>query len=380
MSASLPWIDMRFLQNMTSTLVLGNDMLYLPQSRKIFSQGEISLAPEDREIFKRILSGLYEIFTGAGDAFLLFQAEQQYLRDTEMDGQEPDWIEEISDDAKRHLRHNAAVQGILPSFEPLAIVPSLPHTGISYIVREEGLLEKLIRAFGIWRLANIRQLGFLQDPIVTSSGARGYSLDFPHTRYCHVLDVTAIMTLMLHNNFLDPVLIHTGMMAAITHDTETPAGGDSIKFIDPEAFDEDKNYPQLLKKVDWSAIQKEYQIPEDLLIDTIQNQGALGTMLDLADKMAYVARDATSYLSRTQPFGTIAYPEGYRNIAQLLNQFPFICGVWETAKIIRDETVITDAKKLIAFLKLRALLFRELYHHPGARFKEFLLGTTVLEY
>ena len=72
MRALLPWIDIKFLQNMTSTLALGNDMLYLPQPQEIFSQGEIRLARKDREIFKRILSGLYDIFTGAGDAFLLF--------------------------------------------------------------------------------------------------------------------------------------------------------------------------------------------------------------------------------------------------------------------------------------------------------------------
>lgn len=277
---------------------------------------------------------------------------------------------------RRELRRTEAIND--PRHEPFAIVPFMPYTNMPYVVRAGGLTEHTIRTFRLQRLSGIRQLGYLHDPVIPApAGDLMYGTDFTHTRYSHVLDVGALALLMGTNNRLASAALHTLRVAALTHDALTPAGGDTIKLIDPAAFDEDAHYGELLRNYEWSELRIRYAIDPEVLIATVQGRGALGKILDIADKISYVARDAYVYVTRYAPDGPTVYPEGYADIQRLILEYPDICTLWDSVRIIDDVPVFMDADRLARFLELRVLLFRNLYYHHGARFREFLLAAVV---
>lgn len=292
-------------------------------------------------------------------------------------------LEDIVLPPRSHSPQSQRVREILAQgnhIEPLTTIVQLPFTGIDYLLLENGLIEKTLRTFGLFRLQRIRQLGFLTDPVVTEHGAPGLALQFDHTRYGHILDTMVIMALIARNNRLSPELQNTACVAALCHDALTPAGGDSTKLIDPAAFDEDAHFGELLAHTDWATLQNEYIVDQTALVNAVQGQGILGTLLDLADKIAYVARDLGYYLARFRLGGPTGYPDSYFRVARLVEQDQYICGIWDAVRVVGNRVVITDTERLAQFLRLRALMFRVLYYHQGARFLEFMFAKVIVQY
>ncbi|HEY4526215.1 MAG TPA: hypothetical protein VJL32_03950 [Candidatus Paceibacterota bacterium] len=290
-------------------------------------------------------------------------------------GQEPEWVRGISADLQRILRFQYAIG---EGYDAWAIVPELPRTGIGYLIQEGGLTEDVIRTFGLARLQRIRQLGFLHDPVVHNEEFGNVNLTFPHTRYCHVLDVRAILRLMAENLALsDEEKVHLEV-AGLTHDALTPAGGDTVKLVDRQAFDEDANYPELFQRFDWSALQTRYRLDASFLATIVQGLGKLGQLLNLADKISYVARDTDQYLGRF-PWWAFRAPTGYER-AKALTQDPLICGWWDSLQVHGETVAVTDPERFGRFLELRALLFRDLYANPASRFLEHTISSVVVRY
>ncbi|MEK7201872.1 MAG: hypothetical protein AAB737_04530, partial [Patescibacteria group bacterium] len=289
------------------------------------------------------------------------------------DGSDPPWVRFCPGDLKRYLRYEKAIHG--PPHEPF-VIAHLPFSGVGYVIKENGLTEQTVNVFGLGRLGGIGQLGYLQDPSVSEYGTKAYTLPFHHTRYAHVLDVRVLASLMAVNSRLPRLWRNTLAVAALTHDARTPAGGDTTKLIDPEAFDEDEHYPEVLEETDWEELRMRYRLSPQLLIDTVQGKGALGQLLDIADKCAYVSRDLAVCQWRDggeSPFYPV--PQWFHPFRALIAQSPEVCSIWDCVRVNHEGTVyFTDAKRLGEFLLVRALLFRELYLHPAARFKEFLLS------
>lgn len=249
--------------------------------------------------------------------------------------------------------------------DEFAIVGNFPYTGADYVIVEGGLVERTCWTFRLGRLIHIRQLGFLHDPVYDNAGFSTVGFTFPHTRYCHVLDTTALMTLMCFRNGITGNRRACARIAGLCHDAMTPAGGDTIKMVDPAAFDEDANFPELLDAFDWSSLRRRYRLTPDRLIRTVQGKGVLGKLLDIADKLAYVSRDAHMYEQRFR---------------KRLHTDPFVCSIWDCVRVENGNVLFTDAERLAAFLLLRVRLFRELYFHPKNRFLEFMLGAIVVKY
>ena len=202
---------------------------------------------------------------------------------------------------------------------------------------------------------------------------------FDHNRFCHVLDVYTIANLIAHNLRLAPQLVLTILTAAISHDALTPAGGDSVKLIDPPAFDEDKNYHALLQGEGWENFRQRFGVDRDLLIRTVLGEGLLGTILDIADKTAYTARDTLAYLGTARPAKDARNTHMYA-IADIVRSDPYVCALWQSAYMFQGRLVFGDKERLSRFLKLRALMFRGLYYNPFARFFEYLVGKGVVKY
>lgn len=289
---------------------------------------------------------------------------------------EPDWLKLLPRDAQRYIRNSFAVtEGI----DPLAIILQFPYMGFGYIIPDDGMAADAAQVFNLHRLNQVKQLSFLHDPVGKATDRSIASSMFEHTRYCHSMDVHAIANLVAHNIGLEGVQMNTLNTAAETHDALTPAGGDSVKLVDLQAFDEDLHYPELMVGNRWEEYQQKYQIDPALLVETIGGNGLLGRILDISDKSSYLARDTQAYLGTKNPPKQFV-DTAYSAIASIINEDPFVCAVWENTREHKGSLVFNDPDRMARFLTLRALMFRELYYNPYSRFFEYLVGKGVVKY
>lgn len=305
--------------------------------------------------------------------------EEAYCRSRRRDGREPAWVEDLPMRLRAWLRHTY----VTTQEDPLVIVGPIPFTGVSYMVLEGGLCEDLMHTFGLFRLSRVKQLGFLQAPWVNILDRPLVTPLSNGTRYAHSHDVSAIASLIGRNVGLKGGEFNTLRAAGLVHDWGTPAGGDSVKLIDTPAFDEDLNFERLLRtritSEQWKDLARSYGLRKKLLVQTVLNKGLLGQILDIADKIAYVARDIRTCLTvGVLPQDEDAYV-GTRALEELVAENPYICNIWDSVTTSDGQLVFTDPRRLVAFLKARIVLFRELYYHPRARFGEYLISRILVK-
>lgn len=381
----IPWLSIERLNRTKVRLRLG-DILYLPQPNYGHDQISADLKPviNDSFLWERIRpdyapTKFEKEHPGPLMLPLLSYAYEDHLATRGF--KEPDWIWLLSSNLQRHLRLQIMYSDFYTGPELLCQPFGVPFAGIYGAILNEGLTEDTFKTFPrLQRLWRIRQLGYLQDPIVSSQGTHGLGLHFNHTRFGHCIQVLLAVTLIAVNNRLPPASLYTLQAAALLHDILTPAGGDTTKAIDPRAFDEDAHFGQFLKRQNWKRLAKTYGITPEALTDAIEGKGALGTILDIADKIGYLGQDAEIYRQRYYPNNLFGFSEGYETIARLLRQNPFVCGIWDAIRVQNNTVVIADPKRLFDFLMLRVLLFKHFYYNPGSRFKEFLIAHVITRY
>ena len=373
------WITAQSIRHAERCLHIG-DFFYLPlpltekECRSVCRSLDVD-SDLMAEISRNGASAGWGGFQPQNRVFLLAETA---LRRYENRGEWPAWLGR----APKLLGRAADIERVLRSVDtnPLAIVANFPYASVPYVVLEDGFVEQVVRTFGLFRLSNIAQLGFLHDPILTEKDGSPYmGTTFSHNRYHHVLNVAALMNLMAANNGLSPQDHAKAVFAGLTHDALTPAGGDSIKVIDQKAFDEDLNYPELLASKDWSVLRQAYNLdPEDMHL-IIQGKGPIGAMLNLADKLSYVSYDAWVYVQRYGNRGPRPCSKGPEHVAigRLVRKLGNFCDLWDCFRIVDGQGVVTDPLRLADFLELRALLFRQFYWHQGSRFLEFIVGTVL---
>ncbi|HVM90449.1 MAG TPA: hypothetical protein VMU11_00950 [Verrucomicrobiae bacterium] len=269
------------------------------------------------------------------------------------------------------------------------IMRPLPFCHYGFGVKD-GLTLRAWDLFGLERLMRIRQLAFVKHPFVMHlDGTVEEGLCFDHSRGMHVLDVMSVITLIAENNRrqlerLHPAAFNLLRLAALTHDTLTPAGGDTVKMIDPDAFDEDARYHQLFS--DMLGRERRHALCRELgfhwmdVDKAVQGKGLFGTLLDMADKTGYVTRDAGQFLQYCR--GTEAgraYFEEYPQIQRLVKADPWIGAWWESVRVDGETAWVDDGERLGRFLELRLRLFRGLYYHD-LRTRDFVLPIVVTDY
>lgn len=298
-------------------------------------------------------------------------------------GHEPEWTKLVPLEVLRELR-----RGWLTGeyFDPLAILLRYREKlGFTSAVHDDGLIHDVSIALNVFRLSSIRQLGFLHDPVTNEAAADcGLGMRFEHTRYLHSLMVMATASLLGTRVGLSEHDLAHLRVAALTHDVLTPAGGDSVKPIDFEAFDEDLHYPEVFRdNPEWGAVRDRYGLDEALLTETVLGEGPLGRLLDIADKTTYTAHDVEAYLMGDhdpRSFKNLVAPESILAVYDWKQKLgPGSCQLWDKVTIEDGQVVITDIERLVGFLTLRALMFRHLYYNPLARYREHMIALLILE-
>lgn len=253
----------------------------------------------------------------------------------------------------------------------------VPFTGFGYSIHEDSWIFNVAREFNLYRLDDVSQLEYLEDPR-EQPNQLGTSVRFAHTRYRHSSNVCAIVLAIAEVNrewFAKRLGYREALLvASLTHDVLTPAGGDTTKAIDREGFDEDAQYHTCMTQERREFFLKHGVDPE-LCIRTVQGDGVLGTILDIADKLAYVGHDLVAFAGLPL-FGHLEYVGFARHLRKNL----LFCSIWESIRIENEEVWCEDADGLTRFLIIRAQLFRQLYTHPKARYREALLMFQTLSF
>lgn len=287
----------------------------------------------------------------------------------------PAWFRELPEPYRREAERAYAIHAV----EDPNIVLGFPYTRLGgYVVDLDthGMLGQAYRLFGLRRLQWIRQLAWLTVPVLPQDAHDIYPARYEHNRLSHVEDVAALANLLAHGLGLPETGRRVLTLAAFTHDARTPAGGDTTKLLDKDYFDEDKHYAALLAGEAMAAFLGGWGIDRARLVATVHGVGLLGTLLDLADKTAYLSRDATCFHFRYRD-AILDCAEG-EAVHELLLARPDVCAAWRGAALVEGQLVFRDPEALAALLRLRALLFRCLYFHPGARYTEWIVSHLVL--
>ncbi|TAK05669.1 hypothetical protein EPO33_00785 [Patescibacteria group bacterium] len=289
----------------------------------------------------------------------------------------PQWFDALPEAYRREAERQYAIHAT----EDPNIALGFPYTRLGgYVVDldERGMLGQAYHLFRLQRLNFIRQLAWLTQPVLPQDAHDIYPARYEHNRLSHVEDVAAVANLLGHGLGLSETEVRTLTLAAMTHDARTPAGGDTTKLLDRDYFDEDKHYGELLARDGVADFLREFGIDAAFLTATVQGEGLLGTLLDLADKTAYLSRDAASFHYRFR--NELAdCPEG-QAVHDLLIKRPDVCAAWRCAEVRGGKLVLRDPEALAEMLRLRALLFRSLYFHPGARYTEWIVSHIVLRH
>jgi len=259
------------------------------------------------------------------------------------------------------------------------IVPILPYTSYGYIILENEIIEKTINTLGLRRLFQVRQLGFMMNPILREIELTSNSLGFEHTRGLHSLDVVAVLKLIEINNPNKSLNSNLLSIGGVSHDGLTPAGSDTTKLVNLELFDEDTHYEELFQKDGWPSLREIYSIDEKNLKEMILNNGIHGQLLDIADKIAYTARDTSMFIDFFYKLDDDLKNERYRKLEKIVTEYPNFCDLWKEVKIIDGKMVIKDGLKLGRFLMVRALMYAELYYNPASRFLEYMLSKRIIK-
>jgi hypothetical protein len=106
----------------------------------------------------------------------------------------------------------------------------------------------------------------------------------------------------------------------------------------------------------------------------------LGTLLDIADKISYLSADVEAYVSCGRPVGWNEYPGTYEEIIGVLARRRYMLGLWSVVKMRDGKVFVDDASWLGDVLLLRALMFKNLYFHPGARYTERMTATILVRH
>lgn len=262
------------------------------------------------------------------------------------------------------------------------IVPHVPFNDFGYVLMHGGMISHSADVFNLYRLLNVRQLAALHNPVSRERNPATTGMTFSHNRLVHSYDACALMGLIILNNQKE-LFPHKDILrlAAVTHDWRTPAFGDTTKWIDPKTFNEDTHYKEIFDTEGWQKFNAQYGLDEKLLFQTINGKGLFGQLLDYADKISYTARDLYGYLNqlRIRNLGDESdFSEGFIEVCKHVERFPFVCNVWQTLRVHDGQVFSVEKHKLAAFLKVRALMFKNLYFNPVSRFPEYVISQFVL--
>ncbi len=265
------------------------------------------------------------------------------------------------------LEKEPILQLNLPGFEEgaedVAFYEFLPYSDIGGWLLEDSIYDKAEKSIpGLRRLNHIKTLSLLSFMGPYEPKDIHY-LEHRHTRFDHSLTVGMVVEKILKQNGFPQDQINIGVLAGLLHDVATPALGDATKQVDPKNLNEEDFW--------WEALDEEGRnfvkrfTDKETLGKIIKNQGPLGEVLDIADRITYIMKDLYSVIGPIKPEELESNPL-LTNIKDILSLYPKIGNIYREvgADSRTGKVFFNDPDMLYAFLLLRANIHKEFYLHP----------------
>jgi HD superfamily phosphohydrolase len=257
-----------------------------------------------------------------------------------------------------------------------AFFESLPYSDFRRWVPENSIYTNALNQIpNLNRLSNVKCLSFLS--YVGPDPKNTYFIEFPHSRLDHTLTVALITEEILKQNGFSQDQINLGIVAALLHDIATPAYGDATKQVDPVNLHEENHWQKMLDKEGKDFI---HQFGTEKMLDTIiKNQGVLGKVLDVSDRITYTMKDLSA-LQIIAPLETGQKSQILlRKINKIITHYPKIGNIYKTVGVDqkKQEVFFNDPQMLNVFLNLRAHLHQKLYVHPINQAKDLFVSKAI---
>ncbi|MDO8621074.1 MAG: hypothetical protein Q7R31_02230 [Candidatus Levybacteria bacterium] len=257
-------------------------------------------------------------------------------------------------------------QPSLPNFQELfedSLFEFLPYSDLSRWVPEQSTYEEAQRSTkALLRLGNIKALSFLSF-IGPRDPKDNFYIEHHHTRFDHSLVVALTTEQILRQNGASLDQINVGIVAGLFHDIATPALGDAIKQLDPKNLNEEDFWWETLDTRGKNFVRR--FADKETLDRIIKNQGPLGEVLDIADRITYVMKDLYNVIGPIKPEEIESNPL-LTSISNIISFYPKIGNIYRDVGVDqkKGKVFFNDPNMLYAFLLLRATLHREFYLHP----------------
>lgn len=253
---------------------------------------------------------------------------------------------------------------------------SLPYSDLTNIwIPEDSIYEEALRNLPLMRLQGVKQLSFLS--YIGPNPEMTYLLPYSHDRFDHSLTVGLVAEKMLRQNRLPESKINLGIIAGFLHDIATPAHGDPVKYLDSEALNEETHWFETLDKYSKTFLEQ-FGATKKVMDEIIGNQGVLGKVLDIADRITYVMKDLQAIHADVKS-PTINLNPYLIFINLILSHSPKIGNIYQEVGIDEknQEVFFNDPKHLEAFLLLRAHLHQNLYLYPTNQGRDLFITQLV---
>lgn len=233
----------------------------------------------------------------------------------------------------------------------------------------------IVRPFD--RLVYIKSLSFLDYFNSDIKIENQYLYSYTHDRGDHTYVVAGTGAQILNENNFNDSDTKKFLIAAFLHDFATPALGDVTKFIDPKNLHEELHWQKMLNP-EINQYFKDNDIDKEEIDLIIKNEGTLGEVLDIADRITYVMKDLSNFIQKIIK-RNVAKNNYRNNLDKFINLNPKIGNIYQDVKIDKNSSTVyfDNPSRLQKFLHLRALLHQNVYMHPISQGRDFYIASFI---
>lgn len=255
----------------------------------------------------------------------------------------------------------------------------LPCSDLKRWTEEGDIYERSFQNLPLARLDRVKALSFLS--YVGPNPKDQIFLPYTHTRSDHQLVTAFTVEAIMKQNGFPQEDINVGIVAGLIHDIATPAHGDATKKVDPKALDEEQFWWEALGKNGQTFVTQELNIPQKRLDAIIKNQGIMGQILDIADRITYTMKDLNAIVAvdLNNAWSWVFQNPYLQELHDFVSGNPKIGNIYKEIGVDRkrDEVFFNDPKNLGIFLLLRAHLHKALYLHPVSQGRDLFIASLI---
>jgi|WetSurMetagenome_2_1015567.scaffolds.fasta_scaffold00473_17 HD superfamily phosphohydrolase len=265
--------------------------------------------------------------------------------------------------------------GLEAEEQDISFFENLPYSDFRTWVPENSIYEETrsqIHALG--RLNGIKALSFLS--YVGPKPKDMYFTEFSHSRLDHTLTVALINEAILKQNGIPQDQMNLGIIAALLHDIATPAYGDATKQVDIKNLHEEDHWWNVLDSKGKKFI-KQFGTKQ-MIGNIIKNQGVLGKVLDISDRITYTMKDMSGIQITLPPPDQQLNPY-LAELNTIIANHPKIGNIYKEVGVDqkKHEVFFNNADALNVFLNLRAHLHQKLYLYPTNQARDLFIAKAI---